>query len=90
MATLETLDRAYNSIMQHILQTGRALHYTGLAESLGLSVEEGRQLLHELVDTGIPAWLYPGTDDIVSFSPFHNLPNQYSITIDGEQKWYGQ
>ena len=27
---------------------------------------------------------------IVSFAPFHNLPTQYRITVDGEQKWFAQ
>ncbi len=47
-------------------------------------------MLHELVATGIPAWLHPDTDYIVSFPPFHNLPTQYRVTVDGEQKWFAQ
>jgi hypothetical protein len=27
---------------------------------------------------------------IASLAPFNNLPNQYRITIDGEQKWFAQ
>jgi len=30
------------------------------------------------------------TDFITSFAPFNNLPTQYRITIDGQQKWFGQ
>ena len=29
-------------------------------------------------------------DYIVSFAPFNNLPTQYRITIEGQQKWFGQ
>ena len=44
MADQAMLDRAYYSIMQSIINTGQALHYTELAAELGLAVEEGRQL----------------------------------------------
>jgi hypothetical protein len=53
-------------------------------------MEEGRQALHALIGIGLGGWLYPGTDLIVSMAPFHNLPNQYRITIDGHQKWFAQ
>ena len=90
MADLATLDRAFQAIMQQMVETGQAPHYTELAKHLGLSVEDGRQVLHDLIDTGIPAWLHSGTDYIVSFPPFNNMPTQYRITVDGEQKWFAQ
>ena len=90
MADLTTLDRAFYYIMQRLVRTGQAPHYTELAAEMSLPLEDGRQLLHDLVATGIPAWLHPDTDYIVSFPPFHNLPTQYRITVDGEQKWFGQ
>jgi hypothetical protein len=44
-----------------------------------------------LISVGIPGiWLFPDTDYIGSFAPFSNLPTQYRITVDGEQKWFGQ
>jgi hypothetical protein len=73
-----------------MIATGQAPHYTELARELGVSMEAGRRLLHELVDTGIPAWLHPDTDYLVSFPPFHNLPTQYRVTVEGEQKWFAQ
>jgi hypothetical protein len=90
MADLTLLDRAHAAIMRRMVETGQALHYTELAAELGLPVEEGRRTLRELIDTGIPAWQHPGTDYIVSFPPFHNLPTQYRISVDGEQKWFAQ
>lgn len=87
---LPMLDRAYYAVMQSFITTGRALHYSGFAASLGLAIEDGRRLLRELMSSGIPAWQHPDTDDIVSFAPFHNLPTNYRITIDEEQKWYAQ
>ena len=85
-----TLDKSFHIVMKRIVETGQAPHYTELAAELGVSPEEGRQALHDLFTSGIPGWLYPGTDYVVSFAPFNHLPTQYRITIDGEQKWYGQ
>ncbi len=90
MAEQAMLDRANQIIKQQMEETGQPPHYTELAKQLGLPVEEGRQVLHDLIDTGIPAWLHPGTDYIVSFPPFNNMPTQYRITVDGEQKWFAQ
>ncbi|MCH7971431.1 MAG: hypothetical protein IH960_10400 [Chloroflexi bacterium] len=85
------LDRVYQLINQRFIDTGSAPHYTDLAAELAIPPEAGRQLLHELMDAGITGmWLHPGTDHIASFGPFNNLPTQYRITIEGEQKWWGQ
>ena len=90
MAEIELLDKAFYSIMMRFAHTGQAPHYTELAGELGLSMEEGRQIIHEVIATGYPAWVHPGTDYLVSFAPFNNLPTQYRITIDGQQKWFAQ
>jgi hypothetical protein len=90
MTDIAMLDRAFHGIMRSFVATGLAPHYTELAASLGLPVEEGRQVLRDLIDTGIPAWLHPGTDYIVSVAPFNNMPTQYRITVDGQQKWFAQ
>jgi hypothetical protein len=90
MADLAALDKAFQQIMRNFIETGRAPHYAELATSLGVSVEEGRQLFHDLEATGYSFFLHPETDQIVSVAPFNNLPNQYRITIDGEQKWFAQ
>ena len=90
MEDLATLDKAFQITMARMVQSGQAPHYTELAAELGVPVEHGRAILHELIDTGIPAWLHPGTDYIASFPPFNNLPTQYRITVGGEQKWFAQ
>ena len=90
MADVALLDQAYHLTMQRFINTGQAPHFAELAADLGLSIVEGRQVLHDLVTSGIPAWVHPDTDYVVSFAPFHNLPTQYRITIDGEQKWFAQ
>jgi len=91
MSTPGLLDKAYYVIIKRMMKTGQAPHYTEIAAELGIPVENGREVLHALVSLGIPGiWLFPDTDYIGSFAPFSNLPTQYRITVDGEQKWFGQ
>jgi hypothetical protein len=84
------LDKTFNIIMKTMVETGQAPHYTELAKELGVSMEDGRKALNDLFAAGIPGWLYPNTDFIVSFAPFNNLPTQFRITVEGRQKWFGQ
>ena len=84
------LQKTFQIIMKQMMGTGQAPHYTEIAAQLDVTVEEGRKLLHELFTPGFPGWLFPNTDYIGSFPPFNNLPTQYRITIDGQQKWFAQ
>lgn len=85
-----SLDHVFEIIIKRMVNTGRAPHYTEIAAEIGVSVEQGRSALHRLFEAGIPGRLFPNTDLIASFAPLNNLPNQYRITIEGEQKWFGQ
>ena len=90
MSSPEILDQAFHVVMQHMVTYGRAPFYIELASELEVSPEEGRKIQKNLFSAGIAGWLYPDTDHIASFAPFNNQPTQYRITVDGEQKWYGQ
>jgi hypothetical protein len=90
MADTQQLDRVYQFVMETFVRQGQAPHYTEIARAFSISPEQGKRLLHELMAAGLAAWLHPSTDFIASFAPFNNLPNQYHITIDGQQKWFGQ
>jgi len=90
MSETSHFDRTFHIVMRHMVETGQSPHYTEIAAELGVPVEEGRKVLHELFAAGIPGWLFPNTDLIASFAPFNNLPTQYRITIEGQQKWFGQ
>ncbi|OGO05012.1 MAG: hypothetical protein A2Y91_07575 [Chloroflexi bacterium RBG_13_54_8] len=90
MSDPSVLDKAFHIIMRRMMRTGQAPHYTEIAAELGVSPEEGRKALHRLFSSGVAGWLFPSTDLIVSFAPFNNLPTQFRITINGEQKWFGQ
>jgi hypothetical protein len=90
MAEPKQLEQAFNFIMARLVQTGQAPHFTEIATELGLGMEEGRLVLQALFATGMPAWLFPDTDLIASVAPFSSLPNQYRITVDGQQKWFAQ
>ena len=85
------LDKMYHLIFQRFIDTGNAPHYTEIAAELAISTEDGRQLLHELMEAGVGGlWLHPGTDHIAGFGPFSNLPTQIRITVEGEQKWFAE
>jgi hypothetical protein len=90
MSEPSLLDQVFHIIMKRMVATGQAPHYTEIASELEIPVEEGRDVLHNLFKARIPGWLFPNTDFITSFAPFNNLPTQYRISIDGEQKWFGQ
>lgn len=90
MADTQQLDRTYHFILETFVERGQAPHYTEIASHFSVPPEEGKRLLHALMATPLPIWLYPNTDLIASFAPFNNLPTQYRITVDGEQKWFAQ
>ncbi len=90
MSGTAMLDKTFEIIMRQMVETGQAPHYTEIAKQLGLSMEEGRQAAHKLFSAGVPGWLFPNTSLIASFAPFDNLPTQYRISVDGQQKWFGQ
>jgi hypothetical protein len=85
------LNKTFHIIMERMIATGKAPNYTEIAADLGVSPTEGQKALHKLFSTsGFPGWFYPNTDTIMSFAPFNNAPNNYRLTIDDEQKWFGQ
>ncbi len=84
------LDRTYSFIMKRMVETGQAPFYTEIAAELGVSVEEGRKALHDLFGVVIAVWVFPNTSYIASFPPFSNFPTQYRVTIERQQKWFGQ
>lgn len=91
MAEPQLLARTYHAILSGLVAEGRAPHYTELATELGLSSDGARQALHELDGMGVPGfWVRPDTDLVESCAPFSNIPTQYLISVDGQQKWYGQ
>ena len=89
MAEPTLMDKTYSIIMKGFVETGQAPHYTEIAAELGVSPREGHQALRKLFSIrGFAGWLE--VDTVVSMAPFNNLPTQYRITIDGEQKWFAQ
>ena len=91
MADTQLLDKAFAIVLKSFIEKGHAAGHTEVATALGLSMEEGRQLYRELIDGQYhSAWLEPDTDYVISFAPFNNLPTPYRISIDGQQKWFGQ
>ena len=90
MGETVSFDKIHQIIMKRMVDTGQAPHYAEIAKELGVAPEKGRKALHDFFTVWGYGWLYPNTDYIASFAPFNNLPTQYRITIDGQQKWFGQ
>lgn len=90
MADLKFLDRLFHYVMTRMIERGHAPHYSEIARGLGCTTEQTRQGLHDLMATGFPGWLHPGTDWIGTFPPLSNVPTQYRITVDGQQRWTAQ
>ena len=90
MSDTNVLDTTHHFVLQRMVDTGQAPHYTEIAAMLGVSPEEGRKTMHQLFESGVYGWLYPNTDFIASYAPFNNQPTQFRVTIDGEQKWFAQ
>ena len=92
MATPKERQLVHNTVLRHFVETGRAPHYTELAEPLGVMPGQARTILREttLESPFSFAWLTPDTDYVASWAPFSNLPNHNLISVEGVQKWYGQ
>ncbi len=92
MASREQCQKVHNAVIRHFVKTGRAPHYTEVAETIGVKPDVARKLIHETtVDSPFSfAWVTPDTDFIGAWAPFSNLPNQHLISVDGVEKWYGQ
>ena len=84
--------RAFTTILEHFVATGRAPHYGELADVLDIGMEEGREVQRAAVEASPIAgcWLARDTDHIESWAPFSNVPTQYLMSVGGVQKWYGQ
>ena len=82
--------QAYTAVVERFVKTGRAPHFTELAAILGLQPEEARQAQVKAAESSIACWFVKDTDYIESWAPFSNVPTNYRVTINGEQKWYGQ
>ncbi len=91
MAKSPYLNETFHTIIEQLIATGKAPNYAQVAAKLGVSPRKGQVYFRKLFSSlGFPGWLEPKTDNIVSFAPFNNVPTNYRITIDGEQKWFGQ
>ncbi len=90
MAESKLVQKAYTEVVKHLIRTGRAPHFTELAETLGLQPDEARDVQREAANAAVACWIVQDTDYIESWAPFSNVPTQYLVTVEGEQKWYGQ
>jgi hypothetical protein len=90
MADPHLVDRMFHRIMRGLVERGVAPHHAELARTLGLTVEEGRRLLLDVMQAYPIGWLHPETDYIASFPPLNSQPTQYRVTVRGESRWFAQ
>lgn len=84
------VQQAYTTIQKHFTQTGRAPHFTELADVLQITPDKAKDVQQKAADAGIGCWISHDTDYIASWAPFSNIPTQYLVRIAGKQKWYAQ
>lgn len=86
------MQRAFTTIINHFVASGRAPHYAELADMLDIGIEEARELQRSAASAAPIAgyWLSRDTDFIESWAPFSNVPTHHQITVDGVPGWYGQ
>ena len=90
MAELDQVQKAYTTILEHVIETGRAPHHTELAQFLATTPDDAKELQASAAAAAAGCWISADTDYIQSWAPFSNIPTQYLIGVDGIQKWYGQ
>lgn len=83
------LDKVFQAIMTGMVQTGDAPGHADVAAELGIAASEALTAFSDIMASGYPGWL-DDHDAIVTLCPFSNRPNEYKISVDGEQNWYGQ
>jgi hypothetical protein len=88
-SNIDLLDRAFYSVITRMVETGNAPSRADLAAELDLDSVDIPTVLNDLFAAGHAGWL-DDNGEIVSFAPFYNVPNQYKISVDGQQKWFGQ
>ena len=82
--------RAYRETLLFLVEKGRAPHYTELSRILGESADRALELQHAAAKAGIGSWFLHETDFVECWAPFSSIPTNHLITIDGDQRWYGQ
>ena len=90
MADNKLLDELYHYLLKAIVQTGQAPHYTEIATTFSVGMEEGKALQRDLIATGVPGWLHPDTELLASLAPFNIIPTHYRRSVEGRQLWFGQ
>ena len=92
MSEVSLIQRVYTSVLEHFIEHGRAPHYVELAQLLDIRIDEARILVRDAAAAApiASSWLSHDTDYVESWAPFSNIPTHNNISIDGEQKWYGQ
>ena len=91
MPRSEQMNKAFQIILHRLIETGSAPTYMELSAQLGVAPAKGRRVMRKMINgIGFFGWFQSNSDEIESFAPFNNVPTNYRLTVDGQQKWYGQ
>jgi hypothetical protein len=90
VAQSKLVQKAYTAVVEHFIETGRAPHYTELAQTLGIQPVEARDVQRQAAEASLACWFVQDADYVESWAPFSNVPTHYLVTVEGEQRWYGQ
>ena len=82
-------DKTFLAIKIWMVEKARAPAHVEFGTALGIGPDEALIVLDESMPSGYPAGV-DEDDNIVTTCPLSNQPNQYRISVDGEQKWFGQ
>jgi len=89
MSKSKYLNKTFQTILDRFITTGEAPNYEEIATELGIAPSEAQKVTRKLISSfSFPGWFQAKTDNIASFAPFNNLPTNYKLTIEGEQKWF--
>ena len=81
---------AYRDVLRFFIDIGRAPHFTELSARLGVSAGRALELQRAAAEAGVGTWFLADTDFVECWAPFSSIPTNHLITIDGEQRWFGQ
>jgi len=90
MVDSDRVQKAYTATLRHVIATGWAPHHTELAEILGTTPDDAKELQAAAAEAAPGCWISPETDYVQSWAPFSNIPTQYFVAVDGIKKWWGQ
>ena len=84
------LDKTFHIIIEQMIATGQAPHYTEIAAELGVSPRKAGRRSTSSSRPRFSGLALPEDRQHRVIRPFQQSSDDYRLTIDGVQKWFGQ